>query len=511
MSARNSALRRAAAGWTRNVDRRTGDGLIAGWHRACAHRRLPRRGRPRSRRRGAACAGRPGRAASRFSSASSIRACPWAETSVATSMRRAGSGDEGSGRDQGRAHRRSDRERQVGARHGAAREFGGVVVQCGLDAGLSRSAGADGEAGARGGSERPASAHGHVDGAVNYSAMRYAAEVAAADGAARQRQLPILRRRDGSLFQGLDGWFLGHARGAEGVRAASANVPRACDRGAACRTRRTRSGDGGPGCAPPTGCGSFGRSRCIWQRGVRSPRSRARENPGRWRASEDAAALRQPEAERRAGGDRQALRGDDATGGAGRGGAPEIARSRSAASGDAGHGVPGLIAHLDGVLSLEEAIRRGQADTRAYAKRQITWFRHQMEGWQAVAPDAALASRGGGSPARLRRRSRRLPPQRCGCGPRSWRDRAPDRRVRERPAFRPRAGGDAAAGRDREPQRLRNQAASACQRLLHPRGRRSASCWSPRIRIANSSPPKRPTRASLAPKRPRGEDRRRRG
>ena len=54
------------------------------------------------------------------------------------------------------------------------------------------------------------------------------------------------------------------------------------------------------------------------------------------------------------------------------------------------HGVPGLIAHLDGALSLEEAIRRGQADTRAYAKRQVTWFRHQMQGWQAVAPEAAL-------------------------------------------------------------------------------------------------------------------------
>ncbi|MDX3806374.1 MAG: tRNA (adenosine(37)-N6)-dimethylallyltransferase MiaA [Bosea sp. (in: a-proteobacteria)] len=54
------------------------------------------------------------------------------------------------------------------------------------------------------------------------------------------------------------------------------------------------------------------------------------------------------------------------------------------------HGVPGLIAYLDGALSLEDAIRRGQADTRAYAKRQVTWFRHQMTGWQAVAPEAAL-------------------------------------------------------------------------------------------------------------------------
>jgi len=53
------------------------------------------------------------------------------------------------------------------------------------------------------------------------------------------------------------------------------------------------------------------------------------------------------------------------------------------------HGVPGLIAHLDGAMRLDEAIARGQADTRAYAKRQVTWFRHQMADWQAVAPETA--------------------------------------------------------------------------------------------------------------------------
>jgi tRNA dimethylallyltransferase len=56
------------------------------------------------------------------------------------------------------------------------------------------------------------------------------------------------------------------------------------------------------------------------------------------------------------------------------------------------HGVPGLIAHLDGAVSLEEAIARGQADTRAYAKRQFTWFRHQMgTDWRWVDPEAASA------------------------------------------------------------------------------------------------------------------------
>jgi len=56
------------------------------------------------------------------------------------------------------------------------------------------------------------------------------------------------------------------------------------------------------------------------------------------------------------------------------------------------HGVPGLIAHLDGRMALDEAIARGKADTRAYAKRQMTWFRHQMVGWSAVAPEEALSA-----------------------------------------------------------------------------------------------------------------------
>ena len=53
------------------------------------------------------------------------------------------------------------------------------------------------------------------------------------------------------------------------------------------------------------------------------------------------------------------------------------------------HGVPGLIAHLDGAIDLEAAITRGQADTRAYAKRQFTWFRHQMgPDWRWLDPEA---------------------------------------------------------------------------------------------------------------------------
>ena len=54
------------------------------------------------------------------------------------------------------------------------------------------------------------------------------------------------------------------------------------------------------------------------------------------------------------------------------------------------HGVPHLIAHLEGRLSLDEAARRGKLDTRHYAKRQFTWARHQLHGFDWVAPEAAV-------------------------------------------------------------------------------------------------------------------------
>jgi tRNA dimethylallyltransferase len=56
------------------------------------------------------------------------------------------------------------------------------------------------------------------------------------------------------------------------------------------------------------------------------------------------------------------------------------------------HGVPGLLAHLRGQLSLDEAVARGQTDTRAYVKRQFTWGRHQMPDFAAVSPEAAFAA-----------------------------------------------------------------------------------------------------------------------
>jgi tRNA dimethylallyltransferase len=56
------------------------------------------------------------------------------------------------------------------------------------------------------------------------------------------------------------------------------------------------------------------------------------------------------------------------------------------------HGAPALMAHLRGDISLQDAIARGQTDTRAYVKRQFTWFRNQMSGWRWLENEADRAA-----------------------------------------------------------------------------------------------------------------------
>jgi tRNA dimethylallyltransferase len=53
------------------------------------------------------------------------------------------------------------------------------------------------------------------------------------------------------------------------------------------------------------------------------------------------------------------------------------------------HGVPALVRHLTGAITLEEAAAIGRADTRHYAKRQFTWFRHQLPEFEWVRPEEA--------------------------------------------------------------------------------------------------------------------------
>ena len=53
------------------------------------------------------------------------------------------------------------------------------------------------------------------------------------------------------------------------------------------------------------------------------------------------------------------------------------------------HGVPGLIRALRGEISVAEAVAIGKADTRRYAKRQHTWFRHQAPAFDWVRVEDA--------------------------------------------------------------------------------------------------------------------------
>jgi tRNA dimethylallyltransferase len=55
------------------------------------------------------------------------------------------------------------------------------------------------------------------------------------------------------------------------------------------------------------------------------------------------------------------------------------------------HGAPHLMSFLNGELSREEATARGKSDTRHYARRQFTFARHQLPGFEWLSPDAALA------------------------------------------------------------------------------------------------------------------------
>ncbi len=53
------------------------------------------------------------------------------------------------------------------------------------------------------------------------------------------------------------------------------------------------------------------------------------------------------------------------------------------------HGVPWLIRHLNGEITLHEASVGAIMDTRRYAKRQLTWFRNQMKDWPWAAAEEA--------------------------------------------------------------------------------------------------------------------------
>jgi tRNA dimethylallyltransferase len=56
------------------------------------------------------------------------------------------------------------------------------------------------------------------------------------------------------------------------------------------------------------------------------------------------------------------------------------------------HGVPWLVRHLDGEITLDQAVEEAKRDTRRYTKRQGTWFRNQLPDFAWVEPRYALAA-----------------------------------------------------------------------------------------------------------------------
>jgi tRNA dimethylallyltransferase len=54
------------------------------------------------------------------------------------------------------------------------------------------------------------------------------------------------------------------------------------------------------------------------------------------------------------------------------------------------HGVPWLMKYIAGEMTLDDAAYKAKLDTRHYAKRQFTWFRHQLADWGRAAPETAL-------------------------------------------------------------------------------------------------------------------------
>ena len=54
------------------------------------------------------------------------------------------------------------------------------------------------------------------------------------------------------------------------------------------------------------------------------------------------------------------------------------------------HGVPWLVRHLAGDITLAQAAEGAKNDTRRYTKRQFTWARHQLPDWTWMVPTGAL-------------------------------------------------------------------------------------------------------------------------
>jgi tRNA dimethylallyltransferase len=272
-----------------------------------------------------------------------------------------------------------------------AREFGGVVVnadsmQVYRDLRiLSARPTPDEEAAV------PHRLYGHVDGAVNSSAMRYAADVAALlPPLLAAGQLPIFVGGTGLYFKALTEGFSAMPPVPDEVRAAFRERAQSVPTEALHAELAARDPEMAGRLRPSDRMRIMRATEVFLATGRSLASFQGEREPGPLAEMEALRLFVTPQREVvRAAIDRrfEAM--------VGQGALAEVEQLRARRLDPLlpvmrAHGVPWLIAHLDGAISLEEAIQRGQADTRAYAKRQVTWFRHQMEGWEAAAPEEAL-------------------------------------------------------------------------------------------------------------------------
>jgi tRNA dimethylallyltransferase len=231
---------------------------------------------------------------------------------------------------------------------------------------------------------------GHVDGAVNYSVGKWLAdagrelEAARADGAT-----PVFAGGTGMYFKALTQGLSDIPPVPDEVRARV----RAAAEGVAPDVLHARLAAGDPASAArlrPSDpqrilralevLAATGKSLTDFQGARRAPLLDASQCLCLFLAPERAALNARIDARFEAMMDEGAL--DEVSRLAARGLDPALPIMRA-------HGAPGLMAYLRGEVALDEAIARGQRDTRAYAKRQFTFARHQLPAFRWIGLDEA--------------------------------------------------------------------------------------------------------------------------
>lgn len=233
--------------------------------------------------------------------------------------------------------------------------------------------------------------YGHVDGAEDYSVAHWVEDARKALGAAHaEGRLPIFTGGTGLYFkaltEGLSPIPAIPAEVREGVRGLALDTPQLHARLAAVdpeTAARLRPSDTQRLMRALEVFEATGRSLTRWQQAPAEAPVLAPESAVRLYLATDRVTLRARIAERF-----HAMMAQ---------GALEEARALLARGLPAdrtilkAHGMPWFARHLKGEIALEAAIEGAILDTRHYAKRQDTWFRHQLAGWTALPKEEAAA------------------------------------------------------------------------------------------------------------------------